>query len=311
MPEVPLDTWRRCLRDEYFATFLRQGGGTVKVVVGDDRGRREAIAAIRSEAEQAGVTVFDLTTDDLKLHAMDAVWASIAQRADWDGLTDRLLRKICAEVGFPMDDPAIPCTLDNVCATYDVDRSQVLRAYQPVVRDLVFRDYDLDIDYRKALAAILHGAFTGSDNANSMLARSWLECGDVLLRDLRELQIFQRIDRTRARAIFHSFVKSLFSNYGPSVFIFDGTRYYAERNRSGSLKFTRLHLFDLFEIIREFIDEADRLRGAGVMFVFPPDFVESERRSFGIYRALLSRIADEVRGRELGNPCAALVRVAT
>ena len=310
MPDVPLETWRRCFRDEYLATFLQAGGGTVKILVADDRARRQVVGAVCSDAEEAGVTVFDLTRDDVALHTMQEVWSAIAQKADWDGLTDRYLRKVCAEMGFPMDDPGIPCTLDLVCTAYGVDRPQVMSAFPIAVSDLIFRDYALDIDYRKAMAVMAFGAFSASADPHADLAKSWLQGIFVPARDLRTIQIYQRIDKTRARSILYSFVNSQYSLFGASVFVFDGSRYYTERNRSGTLRFTRPQLFELFELIRELIDEAERLRGAAVVFVFPPDFVESERRSFGLYRALLTRVADEVRGRDRGNPCAALVRVA-
>lgn len=310
MPDVPLEVLRRSLREEYFASFLPAGGGTVKVLVADDQMRQNAVEDIRADAEEAGVTVFDLTADDVLLHKMDAVWSAIARKVDWDGLTDRYLRRICAEIGFPMDDPAIPCTLDKVCATYDVNRSQVTTAYQAAVRDLIFRDYSLDIDYRKAIAILVHGAFSAYENFQTSVAKSWLLGEDVLARDLREIQIFQRIDRTRSRSILYSFIRSNFRFDLPTAFILDGSRYYTERNRVGGLRFTRLQIFDLFELIREFIDESDSLQGAAVIFTFPPDFVESDRRAFDIYRALYSRIADDVRGRDRANPCAALVRVA-
>ncbi len=309
MPEVPLEILRRSLREEYFESFLPAGGGTVKILVADDRVRRRALDEIFADAEAAGVTVFDLTADDVLLHKMDAVWSAIARKVDWDGLTDQYLRKICADIGFPMDDPGVPCTLDQVCATYDVTRSQVTTAYQAAVRDLIFRDYGLDIDYRKAMTVLVHGAFSGSENFQTSVAKSWLNGEDVLARDLREIQIFQRIDRTRSRSILYSFIRSRFLFGLPTAFVLDGSRYYTERTRLGTLRFTRLQLFDLFELVREFIDEADRLHGAAIIFTFPQDFVESERRSFDIYRALYSRIADDVRGRDRANPCAALLRV--
>ena len=64
----------------------------------------------------------------------------------------------------------------------------------------------------------------------------------------------------------------------------------------------------------EFVDTTDRLTGTFLVVVASSDFLEEEagprNRGFGIYQALMTRVIDDVRDRNLVNPVASLVRLS-
>ena len=70
-----------------------------------------------------------------------------------------------------------------------------------------------------------------------------------------------------------------------------------------------------YELLREFIDGADRLESTLILAMARPEFLETatDRRSrgFSIYQALQTRIMDDVRDRHLVNPEASLVRLSS
>ena len=78
--------------------------------------------------------------------------------------------------------------------------------------------------------------------------------------------------------------------------------------RSG-FYYSKAATLDAYEVLRQFIDATDDLRGVLVLAVLPPELMTDEARGLPAYRALLLRVADEVRDRRRANPFAALVRL--
>jgi hypothetical protein len=68
-------------------------------------------------------------------------------------------------------------------------------------------------------------------------------------------------------------------------------------------------VLDAYEVLRQFIDATDELRGVLLIGVVPPELMTDESRGLPAYTALQLRVADEVRDRRRANPFAALVRL--
>ena len=78
--------------------------------------------------------------------------------------------------------------------------------------------------------------------------------------------------------------------------------------RSG-FYYSKAAVLDAYEVLRQFIDATDELRGVLVVASVPPDLMTDEARGLPSYAALHLRIADEVRDRRRANPFAALIRL--
>jgi hypothetical protein len=78
--------------------------------------------------------------------------------------------------------------------------------------------------------------------------------------------------------------------------------------RSGCY-YSKAAVLDAYEVLRQFIDATDELRGVLVLGVVPPELMTDESRGLPAYTALQLRVADEVRDRRRANPFAALVRL--
>ena len=70
-------------------------------------------------------------------------------------------------------------------------------------------------------------------------------------------------------------------------------------------------MLDSYEVLREFIDAADRVRGFFMVVLPGPAFLEDHARGLNAYEALKFRVFDEIRDRRLVNPMGTLVRVAS
>src|ERR1022692_1664451 len=78
--------------------------------------------------------------------------------------------------------------------------------------------------------------------------------------------------------------------------------------RSG-FYYSKAAVLDAYEVLRQFIDATDELRGVLFVAVMPPELMTDEARGLPAYSALQLRVADEVRDRRRANPFAALVRL--
>jgi hypothetical protein len=96
------------------------------------------------------------------------------------------------------------------------------------------------------------------------------------------------------------------------VALMDTSRVTLLRNPRDGLRFyTRSAVMDHYELLREFIDGTDQLESCLILILSNTEFLDEETMSkgFGIYRALMTRIIDEVRDTTLVNPMSSLVRL--
>ena len=99
------------------------------------------------------------------------------------------------------------------------------------------------------------------------------------------------------------------------MILFDNSRVTVARNPKDGLRYyTRPMAMEHYELLREFIDGADRLAGTLLVVVTNGEFIDDsgDRRSrgYGIYQALRTRVMEDVRDRNLVNPVASLVRLS-
>ncbi len=79
------------------------------------------------------------------------------------------------------------------------------------------------------------------------------------------------------------------------------------------MHYTKAGRLDAYELLRQFVDATDRLRGLLLVVVPAQEFLDDSPVGYGIgeYQALYFRVFDEIRDRELVNPMATLVRLSS
>src|SRR5690242_2930788 len=131
---------------------------------------------------------------------------------------------------------------------------------------------------------------------------------------VRSALIYTRIGRHNARAMLASTTALLLAaGYRGLVVCFDYGRLAVTRRppveaRNG-FYYSKAAVLDAYEVLRQFIDATDELRGVLIVAVMPPELMTDESRGLPAYSALQLRIADEVRDRRRANPFAALIRL--
>lgn len=308
---IDADLWLRCLEEEYIRTFIPAGGAAVKIVVVPP-GEQQAVAGrVRAALESNQLAVFDLTSSKVELHSLERLWFALAKSVDWDALAAQLRARIATDAGYPPAPGGGACTLQELVRAYDVDRYQVNRDFKSALTAAIFRDYGFALDFRKALISLVYEPFQNpwAEDGSTMRIKQWLIGELQYISSLKSLAIFRKIDRISARQVLLSFLHLQSKYFADSALLVDISAYYEELNINGRRKYTRRQIFELYEVIREFIDSVSEVDHQLIIFFAPRAFVEDERFSYHQYRALYARIENEVGVRNQPNPCATMVQL--
>jgi len=141
----------------------------------------------------------------------------------------------------------------------------------------------------------------------------WLTGDNPRISNVRPFSIRTSINRTTARHFIESALYwARHAGVAGTAVLLENSRVTVARNpRDGKRYYTRPMTIDHYELLREFIDDVDRLASTLLVVVTNYDFIDEQAaRGWRIYSALQTRIMDDVRDRNLVHPVAALVRLA-
>ena len=309
------DAYVAFLGEQYLASYLSAGGGSVKLVVAGDAGVADRFErSLCAVADQRQRLTVHLSAETTRAHMIDQVFFAVARQVDWD-------RIAAAVVSIAYDDIAVPATpgrltVAEVAADHDLDARELYRSVRRELEHTLLLDTSLPRELRRALLRLAQAQLGSGDvhPDEARVVRDWLTGEPVGLRDLRAVMIYARIGRHNARSMLTSVGRLLLrAGHRGLVLHIDLARLAEARRppvpeRTGTY-YTKANVLDAYELLRQLIDATDDLVGMLVVAVVPPDLVSDERRGLLSYAALHLRVADEVRDRRRANPFASLVRL--
>lgn len=310
------DEYAAFLADEYLANYLPAGGAAIKVaVVGDASAADRLEAALASATSTHGGQHVAISAESTKVHMVDQIFLAVARTIDWEGIAAASVRAAYKAADFPV--PAgSGLTVAEIAGHYDVDSGELYRSVRRLLERSLLGNQALVVEMSRAILRLAqaHLGAGDVDAAERDAVLGWLR-GDLRsIVALRSALIYTRIGRHNARAMLASAATLLLgAGYGGLVVHIDYSRIAEARRpavaeRSG-IYYSKAAALDAYEVLRQFIDATDELRGVLVLAVLPPEMMTDEARGLPAYSALLLRVADEVRDRRRANPFAALVRL--
>jgi hypothetical protein len=309
------DAYAAFLGQEYLASYLPAGGGSVKLVVTGDADVADRFErSLRAESDRRHTLMVCLSAETTKAHMIDQLFFAVARAIDWDQVA-------VAIVSTAFDDISVPATpgrltVLEVAEDHDLDPRELYRSVRRRLEHMLLADTSLPRELRRALLRLAQAHLGGQDvyPAEARVVLGWLTGEPVGLRELREVMIYARIGRNNARTMLTS-VGRLLRRAGHRGLILhlDLTRLAETRRppvpeRTG-IYYSKAAVLDVYELLRQLIDATDDLVGTLVLAVVPPELVSDEKRGLPSYAALQLRVADEVRDRRRTNPFASLVRL--
>jgi transposase-like protein len=310
------DDYADFLASEYLAAYLPSGGAAVKVAVVGDGGAADRLesALAAASAEHGGLYV-SLSAESTRVHMVDQIYFAVSRAVDWEGLAAGRVRAAYAEAAFPV--PAgVGLTVAEVARHHDVDIRELYRSVRRLLERGLLGNPLIAAEMGRAMLRLAQAQLGAGDVdvAEHEAVLSWLHGELRSISALRSALIYARIGRHNAREMITSTAALLLAaGHGGLVLHIDYARIAEARRppaeaRSG-FYYSKAAALDAYEVLRQFIDATDDLRGVLVIAVVPPQLMTDEQRGMPAYTALQLRVADEVRDRRRANPFAALVRL--
>ena len=311
---IAIQEWLGFIDSEYLSTFVKDGGASVKFAVTLEERKPELYSSLKARCEELDYVFVELDAFTSRVHMPQDIFFALAKQIDWRLLAHRMVRRLAEEKGFSVDGVAIMDVNDNI---YDalarangIEARFVLQEIRPDVVSRVVRNQNMARDFKVAMTHLCT-SLDGGESRQPLL--DWLTGVNTRISNVRPFSIRTSINRTSARHYIESalyWVRHV-GHAGTALLLENSRVTLAKRPKDGSRYYTRAMTIDHYELLREFIDDVDRLTATLMVVVTNNDFIdEQSARGWRIYSALQTRIMDDVRDRNLVNPVAALVRLS-
>lgn len=315
---ITIDAWLDVIDREYLSSLISDGGATVKfAIAGDDR-RRTLEGTLEHRCRERGYVFVKVDAATCRVHMPQDIFFALASELDWPLLARRVTLRFLRDRGFRVDgiDPQhVRDVVGSVAEHSGLELSDVLTELRPVLYGRVHRNPDMVRAFRVAMNHLcLMTRRQGADgDGEEQPLIDWLTGANTRIGNVRHFEVHTPINRTTARYFIESALYWIrFAGYAGTVILLDNARVLVARNpRDGLRYYTRAMTVDHYEVLREFIDNTDRLQACLLAVATDETFVdENAQKGWGIYSALRTRVMDDVRDRNVVNPVAALVRLS-
>ena len=309
--------WLTYLQQEYLAAFIREGGAAVKFAVGDEQQRAELRQGLTRAACEADYLVLTADAVAHRFHMPQDLFFAFARQVDWRLAARRFIVALARREGSNTAgvDPAQEGVFHAIAAQSGEDEGFLFTSLKPRFQRHVFFDPNMCKDFRVAMAHLCLLERSAEQPHPGQPIIDWLTGANTRLSNVKPFSIYNPINRTTARHLLRSALYWFHAaGYAGTVLLLDNARVTERRRRGdGTRHYTRAMTIDHYELLREFIDHADRLTATLIVTCSDPAFLDQEAdrqsRGVGIYPALQTRIIDDVRDRTMQNPAAALCRL--
>ena len=315
-PTLSPDAWLGHIRREYLETFVRDGGSAVKFPIPlDERSRDPLFKGLEGAAREAGCLYLHVDAAETRVHMIDRWFFRVAEQAPWGRLVREVLARFARDEGYALPTDSTESPVEQIASIHGVTPEFIGTRLDPRIEQYVFRERALVREFRIAMTQLCLAELRGEDTSSGtfQILTEWLTGRNTAVSAVKPFKIYTRINRANARHLFESLSWWVrFAGYAGTVITVDAARISVPRNpRDEGVYYTKAMVLDFYEVLRQFIDGADRLSGCLLVVVPDMAFLDEEvsGRGYGAYQALKLRIIDEVRDRRLVNPMAALVRL--
>jgi len=309
---LSIDQWLRVVEAEYFSGYLPQGGAGAKFAVGDEAALLRLQRMAGEVAARFGMLAVQASAGQVKLHMLHELVFAISRALPWDSLLQRYVEDLFSRNGYPWPRSGVPLTMPALAQHYDVAPNLLARNRdQWLTRDL-WDDAAMAQDFRGALLRLCVARLEPDGSEAETAVLGWLRGEKIGLAQLRQYDIAARISRTNARAILVSLCHFLRKVAAPGLLLtLDLRPALRSAPAEGDLRYSPGALMDLYEVLREIIDDLEHLPGLFLLALADQALISGDRkRTLDTYKALEMRIWPDVRPGDQQNPLAPLVTVS-
>ena len=315
---IPVQEWLQNMDEEYLSAFIRDGGASIKFAVTPDELKPGLYDAVNDRCQKLDYILAKLDAAAMRAHMPQDLFFGLARQVDWRVMARRLILLLAAGKGYAVEgvDPRASGNVFGAIADVNAIELQfVLREIRRELQNHVSKNSHMAKDFRVAMTQLcLLEDTRDSREYDGRPVLEWLTGANTRVSSVRPFSIYTGINRTTARYFIESALYWVrFAGHAGTVILLNNSRVTLARNpKDGQRYYTRAMAMDHYELLREFVDDIDRLSGTLLVVVTNSEFLDESAasRGYGIYQALRTRVMDDVRDRNLVNPVASLVRLS-
>ena len=288
------------IRDEYYKSYIAYGGSKIKFITGKTgSGKTHFLQLLSAEARGCGFITVDISARDVWLHDFREIYTEIFRSSDLVSCLKRCAAKIAEELGY--DYSAIPPNqtfVDYLSAMGELD-AITRKEIRNQLRKMFTRNPLIDNNFAIACSLITGGLLghPALENFDEQLLISWLSGNkDVKLPAIRNLGLSPaKITKYNARHMLRSLLEVLkIAGVSGIIVMVDDLEALISATSLDAIRYKRMKRDDVYESIRELIDEVDTLKNIMFFFAFDRILLDDERAGLKSYVALWMRMQNEI-----------------
>jgi hypothetical protein len=307
---VPLGQWQEIWHREYLVDYIPSGGSAVKILVADKEDLNKVVESTAATACNADFITVVVDSSTTKCHLVQEIFFAVSRQIDWETPVDKWLCRFLEHAGYVIPNGVPLNDLESIAAASGVSEITILKAAVRLIEQHVMNDRSLWYPFRITMAAFCNGRFGrgGISDQDTESIMGWLRGENTSLSRLRRLRITERIGRHNARPILISLARWCNKLGIPGIcIVMNLSAVYSSGD--SIVRYTRTALLDLYEMLRQFIDETEEMSNLAIVAVASRGITDDPKVSYDNYDAFKMRVVNDVRDRIKDNPLNTLVTV--
>jgi hypothetical protein len=307
---VRVDPWSRVMDLEYLRRFVPEGGAAIKFAIGDDDAVAHVSKQIAGIAAGQGYRVAHVDSATTKVHLIQDFFFALSREIDWVELAQSRIEALFQEHGYKWPNPGRTASLGEIASANEIADTLIRTDVDRWLTKAIIHNRDLAQDFAEAMTHLCRSRMEPDGASTAAPILEWLRGELRMLSALRPLPIGAKISRHNGRAMLRSLCHWLALCKNPGIVVVLDIGWLASRTPSlAGIRYTPASVLDVFEVLRQLIDDTEMLPGLFAVVVAGPSLLDGDdpRRTLDKYPALKARIGLDVRAEQHDNPVAPMV----
>ncbi len=296
---VGLDKVSSFIKNEYFDTYIANGGSKIKFVTGKKgSGKSHLVKLMAFDASDSGFITVELDSRNLLLSDLTNLYLAIFKAIDFDDLIRRSSVRMVNSMGYDYS-----LSYDKSFASWLGDKGELSFYSKSEIRAGLRKFYqenpNLDYNFAQILSLLASQALgtLKLDKETKETVDAWLNADKTIkVSALRSLGLAgYKINKFNARYLIRSLSELVhLAGYNGLFVSIDNTESMISTSSLNPVKYTKMRRDDGYEAIRELIDDIDTFRYFFLVFGFDRSLIDNEKIGVKSYQALWLRIQNEI-----------------
>lgn len=302
--------WLESMTNHCIGRVIDRGGCKVKIIFGDQgSGKSHYLRYIQNYAIHRGylVTLLNLQQLEFKITDLIHLYTIIVDGIDLDRIKMSMLSAMLNQLGYELtmyesfDGPLVDFLKENEDAPEFMARRNIRTCINQMAKKL-----DISFSFRLFLMRYMEAIADQDDKTIEILER-WLKGQKLEPIERKQCQLFERLNKQNARVWLYSLSEiAKFGGYKGVVIMFDQFEALLPEF-NGPVKYSNAKRNDVYEMLRQLIDDLDVLRNFMLLIAGNSQILHSERFGLRSYEALWMRIRQSYNQSYVFNPYSDLV----